>query len=236
MKNIITILLIISCITSYAQKKKSKLNKKESPTWFYLELKGGGGTSLFSNKNISNDKQIDMYKLGFNPVFGVALGAHIIDGLAFQIEKNWNTISQKYSYKNNLPDRSYSLKTSDLGFFIRGTRETGSFVGAGFKMSNITNATGDSLFFKPKINFLHFELGGPLWQNNMFDINLNLRFGYCITDIVDNKLFQPGAYTVYPSYSPTHPITVQAMIGFSWHIGYFATSNCKHKGFILFTN
>ncbi len=232
------IALLIICagfiFGAQAQKKKPK----DNPTWFNLEIKGGGGTSLFTNHNISGDKQINMYNFGFYPVFGVGFGSHITNSLAVQIEKNWNTLGQKYTYKNGLPDKTYKLKTSDLGIFVRGTGDGGGYVGVGFKMSNVSNSSisDSTFFFRRKLNFVHFELGGPLWQNNMFDVNLNIRFGYCINDMVNNKLFEPGAYTVYPSHAGTYPLTLQAMIGFNWHIGYFATSNCKHKGFLLFTN
>jgi len=239
MYKIAAVLIFLLLFTGvYAQKKKSKSKGKENPTWFNLELKGGGGTSLFSNSNISKDKQINSYNFGFNPVFGIGLGCHIIEGLAVQIEKNWNTISQKYTYKNSLPDRTYKFKTGDLGFFVRKTGSGGGFVGLGFKFANVRQTTNsDSLyFFKNKFSFLHLEFGGPVWQNNMFDINLNIRFGYGMNDIVNSKLYQPGAYQVYPSYKPTSPITLQAMICFNWHVGYWATSNCKHTGFLFFTN
>lgn len=236
---LIGLLIVFTIISSgaFAQKKKSK---DDHPFWFNLELKGGGGPSIFSNKNISGDKQINLYNFSFNPVFGIGLGCHITNKLAVQIEKNWNTLGQKYTYDNGLPDRSYKLRTSDLGFFLRGTKESGGFVGIGFKMATINenslSAADSSCFFNTNLNFFHFEFGGPLWQNNLFDVNLNIRFGYCLNDLVDNKTFQPGEYAVYPSYSATNPITLQAMVCFNWHVGYFATSNCKHKGFILFTN
>lgn len=236
MKNIISVLLILAVFSAQAQRKKK--SKDDQPPWFNLELKGGGGTSFFTNKNISSDDQIKSNNFGFNPVFGVGFGCHIIPQLAVQIEKNWSTLSQKYTYKNNLPDRTYKLKTGDFAFLIRKTSLTGGYVGLGFKMSSVSDFTNpDSLnYFNNKFNFLLFDLGGPLYTNNIFDINLNFRFGYGLNDMVNNKDYQPGAYTTYPTYKPTSSVTIQAMLCFNWHIGYFATSQCKNKGFILFTN
>ena len=58
---------------SQAQKKGSK----DNPVWFNLEVKGGIGTSLLSNKNISGDKNISAMNFNFYPAYGIGIGAHI---------------------------------------------------------------------------------------------------------------------------------------------------------------
>lgn len=235
MKNTIFIIgLLFLFVSSHAQKKKTS---KDNPIWFNLEVKGGGGTSFLINKNISGD---DTIKTGqqFNPAYGIGLGVHFTKGFAMQIEKCWSNFGQKYTYSNGLPAQNLSITASEWGIFLRKTSEGSSFVGLGFKTSHISNASIDSTLqnFSSNLSFINLEFGGPLWLTNIFDININLRLGYGLNDIVSNKNYQPGAYKKYDSYKPTSPFVAQLMIGLNWHVGYFATSNCKHKGFLLFTN
>ncbi len=228
-------LLIIVCALFWFGVQAQKKNANDNPTWFNLEVKGGGGISMFGNNNVWGDGDIGSFNFKFNPAYGVGLGIHIVTGLAVQFEKSWSTISQKYTYNNSLPDRSYDFNSNEWAFFIRNTGEgeNGGFIGLGYKASSISGA--DSMFlFNKKLHFLQVEFGGPLWQNNMFDINLSMRLGYCINDMVSADNYHPGAYTTYPKYSPTHPITAQLLLGLNWHIGYWATSNCKHTGFNFF--
>lgn len=229
MKTSISIIIIFAlCICAKAQKKKSK----DNPVWFNLEIKGGIGTSLLTNKNISNDKNINTMNFNFYPAYGIGIGAHIKNFLAVQIEKSWSSFGQKYTYKNELPSKTLVFNSNELGLFLRKTSESGGFVGLGFKVASI----GKSDSLNKNLNFLHFEIGGPVWQNNMFDINLNIRFGYGLNNMVSAQNYNPGAYTVYTKNATTHPITAQFLVGLNWHIGYWATSNCKHTGFLFFTN
>jgi hypothetical protein len=225
--------LVLLFNSTQAQKKKSK----DNPTWFNLELKGGGGTSFLFNKNISSDDTIKTGQL-FNPSYGIGLGVHFTKGFAVQIEKCWSNFGQNYTYKNGFPAQNINLTASEWGLFIRKTGEGSGFVGIGFKASQLSKSSIDSTFgyFNKSLSFINFEFGGPLWLTNIFDININMRIGYGLNDIVSNKNYQPGEYKKYDSYKPTSPLLVQLMIGLNWHIGYFATSNCKHKGFLLFTN
>ena len=216
---------------SQAQKKGSK----DNPVWFNLEVKGGIGTSLLSNKNISGDKNISAMNFNFYPAYGIGIGAHIKNYFAVQIEKSWSSFGQKYTYKNESPARTLVFNSSEMGLFLRKTSEGGGFVGLGFKVANISKSNVDSIsVYSKSLNFLNFEIGGPVWQNNMFDINLNIRFGYGLNNMVSAENYNPGAYTVYTKNASTHPITAQFLIGFNWHVGYWATSNCKHKGFVFF--
>lgn len=235
MKNICLIIALVLLFASTQAQKKKK--SKDDPLWFNMELKGGGGTSLLLNKNISGDDQI---KVGqqFNPAYGIGLGVHFTKGFAVQIEKCWSNFGQNYTYKNSLPAQNLSLTASEWGLFIRKTSKGSSFVGLGFKTSHIGKSSIDSTLqnFNKNLAFINLEFGGPIWLTNIFDINFNLRFGYGLNDIVSNKNYQPGAYKVYPSYKPTGPVTIQLMVGLNWHIGYWATSNCKHTGFLFFTN
>ncbi|MBI5541090.1 MAG: hypothetical protein HY951_13575 [Bacteroidia bacterium] len=228
-------ILIIACSLFWfgvqAQKKKSK----DNPTWFNLELKGGGGISLLANSNIWGDDKISYFHFKFQPAYGIGLGSHIVKGLAVQFEKSWSTFGQKFSYNNNLPDQNYEFKSNEWAFYVRSTGESdnGGFVGLGYRASSISGTDSISKFRK-NLSFIQLEFGGPVWQNNMLDINLNMRIGYCINDMVTAKDYHPGAYTTYPKYTGTHPITAQLLVGLNWHIGYWATSNCKHKGFNFF--
>jgi len=221
--------LFVFSTSIYAQKKK----KKDNPVWFNFELKGGVGTSLLSNKNISGDKNINAMHLNFYPSYGLGIGAHIKSYVAIQIEKSWSTFGQKYTYKNELPTTTYKFNSSDIGFYLRKTSESGGYVGLGYKSSNISK-TDSIKYFNKNLSFLMFEFGGNLWQNNMFDINVGFRFGYGLNNMVNKADYNPGAYTVYSKNAPTHPITGQILIGLNWHIGYWATSNCKHTGFNFF--
>jgi len=232
-KSFLIIGLIFLFVNTQAQKKKSKGN----PIWFNLEVKGGGGTSLLMNKNILNDNQINT-GLQFYPTYGIGLGSHITKDFAVQVEKCWTTFGQKYTYKNGFPKQNLNLTASEWGLFVRKTSESSGFIGLGFKTSHVSKASIDSTSqsFKSNLAFINLEFGSPIWLTNIFDINLNLRMGYCLNDIVSNKNYQPGAYKIYNSYKPTSPLVLQLMVGFNWHIGYFATSNCKHSGFLLFTN
>jgi hypothetical protein len=216
-----------------AQKKKSK----DNPMWFNLEVKGGGGTSLLFNKNISGDKQIKTNPQLY-PAYGIGLGTHFTKSFAVQIEKCWSTFGQKYSYSNGLPEQNLILTASEWGIFIRKTSEGSGFIGLGFKTSHMSKVNIDSTLqnFNSNLSFINLEFGGPIWLTNIFDINFNLRFGYGLNDIVSNKNYQPGAYQVYPSYKQTSPVVIQLMVGLNWHVGYWATSNCKHTGFLFFTN
>lgn len=226
------VILSIICVCANAQKKKKS---KDNPVWFNLEVKGGIGTSLLSNKNISGDKNINAMNFNFYPAYGIGIGAHIKNFLAVQIEKSWSTFGQKYTYKNELPTRTLVFNSNEIGLFVRKTSETGGFIGLGFKVANISKSNIDSIsVYSKSLNFLHFEIGGPVWQNNMFDINLNIRFGYGLNNMVSVENYNPGAYTVYTKNATTHPITAQLLVGFNWHVGYWAVSNCKHTGFNFF--
>ena len=133
MKKFILIIGILTfCLGIQAQKKKSK----DDPLWFNLEIKGGGGTSLLVNKNISGDDQI---KTGqqFNPAYGIGLGAHITKDFAVQIEKCWSNFGQNYTYKNGLPTQNLSLTASEWGLFIRKTGKGSGFIGLGFKTKKL---------------------------------------------------------------------------------------------------
>ena len=139
---------------SQAQKKKSK----DNPVWFNLEVKGGIGTSLLSNKNISGDENINAMNFNFYPAYGIGIGAHIKNYLAVQIEKSWSTFGQKYTYKNELPSKTLVFNSNEIGLFVRKTSETGGFVGLGFKVANISKSDSSSLYSK-NLDFLHFEIG-----------------------------------------------------------------------------
>lgn len=235
MKNSFIIIgLILLFVSTQAQKKKSK----DNPIWFNLEVKAGGGTSILMNKNISSDDQINHTGLQFYPAYGIGIGTHFTKGFAMQVEKCWTTFGQKYKYKNGLPSQNLKLSTNEWGLFIRRTSESGGFAGLGFKMSYLSKSSIDSTFnnFKSNLSFINLEFGGPIWLTNIFDININMRIGYCLSDIVCNKDYQPGAYKTYDSYKPTSPLVLQLMVGFNWHVGYWAKSNCKHTGFLFFTN
>lgn len=237
-KNIVFALMFLS-ISINAQ----KLTKKDHPVYFSLEAKGGITTALLTNNNVADDEYINYFNPMVSPSFGIGFGTHFTKDITLQIEKNWTEFKQKYIYLNNIPEKIYKFKTGDIGFFVRGTGENGGFVGIGFKMAKLAKVSvNDSIvqgdYFAESMNFLHFELGGPVWQNNMFDITINFRVGYCITDISKAENYTPGAYLPYPedSYTGTYPLTVQFFTGFNWNIGYFATSQCKHKGFLFFKN
>ena len=236
MKNIVIIVgLLFLFFSSQAQKKKKS---KDDPVWFNLEAKAGVGTGLLINKNISSDDQINQNGFQVYPTYGIGLGVHFPKGFGVQVEKSWMTFGQKYTYKNSLPDQNLKLSSDEWGFFIRKSSEGDSFIGLGIKAAHLNHTSIDSLDQNFKKNFavLNLEFGGPIWLTNIFDINVNLRFGYGLSDIVSNKNYQPGAYKLYSSYKPTSPLIIQIMIGFNWHVGFWANSNCKHTGFLFFTN
>jgi hypothetical protein len=225
--------------TVFGQKGNS--GEKKDPVWFNLEAKGGLGTCMLYNGNILGDDHINIYNFKPYGAFNIGLGVHFTKGFAIQFERDWNNFTQKYTYDlPSYPDYEIKFNTTEWGMYLRGTSEGGSFVGIGIKLARlhkvIINGADSAGMFRQDVPFGLFEAGGPLWSTNIFDINLSVRFGFCILDVVDNGNYQPGAYTTYPSYSRTYPATAQLLIGFNWHIGHFATSNCKHRGFVFFTN
>lgn len=239
MKHFFLLLIVLFSSLIYAQKK--------DPIWFNLEPKIGIATTLLLNNNISNDKNIEPINLNTYLVFGAGLGIQFTKKVSTQIEVLKTDYGQSYNYENNVsPKNNVKLNATDLVFIVRGTSEKMAYSGIGIKQSFVSNVTDGALGDKTSEFNKHFlsvvlDLGFILYHNNIFDINLNIRLGYALSDAGKNNsntFYQPGQYpaNAYSSYKATNPASAQLTFNFNWHMGYFATSQCKQrKGFVFFS-
>lgn len=236
MRHVFPLLLVLLCNEIQAQKK--------DPIWFNLEPKAGISATMLLNNNISNDKNIKPVPLNTFLVFGAGLGIQFTRKFSTQIELLKTDYGQAFKYSNNVPDNNVvKINATDLVFVFRGTNEGMGYSGLGLKQSYVSNVSdgimGDvSGSFNKSFISVILDLGIILYHNNIFDINLNLRFGYAISDAGKNTGYQPGGYpaSAYGSYKPTNPASAQITFNFNWHMGYFATAQCKQKkGFVFFT-
>jgi hypothetical protein len=181
-----------------------------------------------------------------NLVYGAGLGIQFTKKIGTQIEVLKSGYSQAFNYKDNITSKnSVKINTTDLVFLIRGTSDRMGYSGFGIKQSFVSNVTdGNNIYGDVNSKFnKHFlsvliDLGFILYHNNIFDINLNLRLGYALTDAGVSSDYQPGQYPAahYSGYKATNPASAQLTFNFNWHMGYFATAKCKQKtGFVFFS-
>ncbi len=222
--------------------------QKKEVIWYSFEPKVGIASSILLNKNISDDKTIKPEYLNTYPVFGAGLGVYFKKIVCTQIELLSTKYGQSYNYESiESAKNNVRINSTDLVSVARGISDGMGYSGFGIKQSFISKVVDDSLGDKTNKFKKHFlsivlDLGFILYHNNVFDMNMNLRFGYALSDAgksESNQFYQPGQYSsaIYDSYKPTNPASVQLTLNFNWHVGYFATSQCKQKkGFIFFSN
>lgn len=218
--------------------------QKKEPIWFNLEPKAGIATTWLLNKNISNDKNIKPVNLNVFPVFGAGLGIQFTPKICTQIDILKSDYGQNFNYENSVSDKNnVRINSTDLAFIVRATSEKMTYAGLGIKQSFVSKvsdgALGDVTERFNNFSSIVLDLGFILYHNNVFDLNLNIRLGYALTDAGKNEsplYYQPGQYltAVYDSYKATNPASVQITFNFNWHIGYFATSQCKRKKGLVF--
>lgn len=238
MKYLLFLLILLNCFVVNAQKK--------DPIWFNLEPKIGIAATWLINNNTYNDQNIKPINMNLSLVFGAGLGIQFTKKFCTQIEVLKASYRQSYNYENSVsPKNNVKINTTDLVFVARGTSEKMSYAGLGFKQSFVSNvadvAVGNKTAdFNKNFTSILLDLGSILFHNNIFDINLNIRLGYALSDAGKNSsipFYQPGRYAtaVYDSYKATNPASVQITLNFNWHVGYFATAKCKQKkGFVFF--
>ncbi len=248
----VILLLVLAMLAggpAFAQKKKKKSSKKKKdmPTWFFAQVGGGFGNSLYLNNNASVEKDLSISPLNISSGFRGKIGANLSFGVGAAIEFGPGSHGLKYTWTDSVSgsetSNSMKFKTFDFAILLRKVSPTNGYVEIGLhQFSSIKSQTNsDSEVnnqFNAKYTSLVFGFGGPIYYHEKFDINAGLRVAYSLSDLMQTDHYPFAAdYTIDPSksYTSTKMFDIQLQVGFCYHIGYFQQAKCDgHLEFLMF--
>ncbi len=250
MKRVLILVLLISIVSvGYSQKKKKKKGKKD-PTYFSLAIKGGYGNSILANTNITDDETITPDVMAPSHMFGADIGVNFNGGLGIGLELSSQTFGGSYEMKtlSSGYTKDITLTSFDKILLLRTVGYSGGYFEIGPKFSSIksfSEANSNNVqslntisSYSKSYTSLVAGFGIGIFGVDRFNLSIGLRVAYSFTDIMNDKQF-PIYDTAYlntsEGYKSTNPLTAQAILKFTWNVGYFDTSACKRNTqFLLF--
>ncbi len=242
MKKISLLFVILACIVQFANAQRGSKSK----AWLEIGLKGGGGISVISNKNIWDDKKTVALTLSPCFSYGGKLAINFNESHQLAFEGMAGMRSQQYEFLLDKVKYNKTLKynVTDLGMLYRYNSSNGGYVELGGQYSMLVKATetndnGSVDITNYLTNYTSGVLGfgGNLVQAGMLTWTLGVRFTYSFTDLISaeggaNESFSYPLNDAivrkeYDSYKLTKPVTAQLITELNFDIGYLAKSNCK---------
>ncbi|MBL4653371.1 MAG: outer membrane beta-barrel protein [Flavobacteriales bacterium] len=257
MKNLLTLILALTTITSlYAQKRKSHHGVSQI-TNLYIDFgpKAMIGTSGFVNMNVLGD---DNYNHGIAASYGFGgkLAIDFGESIALVGEGIFTSVTQKFTITEDNGDtwnKSIKLTSIDIPMMFRkNNAATGSYVELGPQISLLKGVSESGYntsinnkdYFKSSYWSAVFGFGGYLYGAGNLGVSSGLRFVYTFQDI-DNQnntgSFESDSYhgkmLSYDEYSTTTPLSVFFVLEINYDLGFIIAKNeCTGRRKFLFYN
>jgi len=228
-------------------------------TWFTMGVFGGGGTSMFLNKNVFDNADFEANPFTLTSTYGGRFGLHFtagrnyVNNLALLFEGAKSQLGTTWDIQdivgNEIHTRTLMLTTSDFSVNFRYISEAGGFVEIGHRFTTVKEVqdeneadialyTADLESFENKINMLEFGFGFTLVQTPYIDLSLGFKGAYAYKDIwADDNLYQiydENLPTFDPSPVDTKALRLMARLEFNYYFGYFGVASCGKPGLKLF--
>lgn len=225
---------------------------QKTVTYFYLGLKGGGGSSLLFNQPSFDDVNIVYNYFSPSYFYGGTLGFLFGNNIGISAELNLNTLSEKYDVSTSSATYNSLMKinTLDFGILLSLQSNTGLYFNVGPKFSNLKKATytftdanntntGDRTSkFAPTFNALMFEIGLMPVRTDQFVMNLGVRGTYGFSSIVSQSGYIIPAddnSVYYPPYidEKTNPIQLMLSVEMKYYFGRYGRASCGKYRFMF---
>ena len=216
---------------------------KAQKIYFWLDagVKLSGGTGMFYNNNLINDRSIDP---AFASIFGVGgkFGFNFGQYHAITVDGMYSTASQTNGLIDDgipLTLRKINYNAVDLFGMYRYNRNL-NYVELGVKYSiyqriletrNGATIDADELYvdnmLSPVLGFGYYVLNAEA-----FTANLGFRLSYGINDILSEQGVQTAAFTSpieYDNYSTTNPAFIELVLELNFGLGQYAKSVCGKR-------
>lgn len=246
--SLLVILLSVSLVIFAQRGRNSSMIK-----WLSLEVKGGYGSTILFNNDISaeDNARMNFFSGAYN--FGGRFGITFGDYVGVFVENMSENFKQSYELIPGDPILPYtktqSFKSKDWIFEIRYTNDYGFYVEAGPVFSTLKSAeeSNDAEYsFIPSDNYLQnfnekntglmFGLGFSLVRGDRISVNLGLRGTYMFGNFVANDNFyalNDGVYTGTNTGAATNPFSIKMMLGVNYFFGFWGDASCG-RGRLMF--
>ena len=246
--NLLIIALLVS-FSFFAQRRSSNVK------WLSLELKGGYGSTVLFNSDVSSEPNVSQNFISGAYNYGARFGVTFGDYVGVFVERLSEHYKQLYDVVPGEPLMPYtktqSFSSADLVFAIRYTNDYGFYVEAGpvfssLKTAEETNGDDYSILnpgndyidnFSKNNTALMFGLGFSLFRSERVAVNLGLRTTYAFGDFVENKNFYVlndlPIYNGSSTGASTNPFSIKLMLGVHYFFGFWGNASCG-KGRLMF--
>jgi len=250
MKKISFLILLLSFSFLISAQRRSK---SSSIKWLSLELKGGYGTTILLNSDVSAEENASMdyfsgaYNLGGR--FGITFGDYVgiyVEGMSEHFKQNYDLIPGEPLMPYT---KTQEFTSMDWIFELRYTNDYGFYVEAGpvfstLKSAEVSNDEEYSFLptdnyiqnFSEKNNGIMFGLGFALVRGERISVNLGLRGTYMFGDFVENDTYyvlNDGVYYGTNTGAASNPFSIKMMLGINYFFGFWGNASCG-RGRLMF--
>ena len=247
--NLLILFLFVALSINAQHRKKSSMIK-----WLSFEVKGGYGTTILFNSDVSSEENTNMDHFSGAYNFGGRFGITFGDYVGIFVEGMSEHFKQEYELIPGEPLLPYT-KTQDFTsmdwlFELRYTNDYGFYVEAGPVFSTLKSAeesNDEDYQFLPRDNYIQnfsekntglmFGLGMALARSERITLSLGLRGTYMFGDFVENDNFyvlQDGVYMPASNTgASTNPFSIKIMLGFNYFFGFWGNASCG-RGRLMF--
>ncbi len=221
--------------------------------WLSLELKGGYGSTILFNSDVSAEENASMNFFSGAYNFGGRFGITFGDYVGVFVENMSENFKQSYELIPGDPllpyTKTQNFKSQDWIFELRYTNDYGFYVEAGPVFSTLKSAeeSNDAEYsFIPRDNYLQnfsekntglmFGLGFSIVRGDRISVNLGLRGTYMFGDFVANDNFyvlNDGIFTGTNTGAATKPFSIKMMLGVNYFFGFWGDASCG-RGRLMF--
>ena len=250
MKKLSLLIYLVSfSLLIFAQRGRNSSTVK----WLSLEVKGGYGSTILFNSDVSAEENASMnffsgaYNLGGR--FGITFGDYVgifVEGISENFKQSYELIPGDPI----LPyTKTQSFKSQDWIFELRYTNDYGFYVEAGPVFSTLKSAeeSNDAEYtFIPRTNYIEnfskkntglmFGLGFSIVRGERISVNLGLRSTYMLGNFVANDNFyalNDGVFTGTNTGVATNPFSIKVMFGVNYFFGFWGDATCG-RGRLMF--
>jgi len=246
-------ILLLSLTVSMAQYRK----KKDDVKWLSISPKAGYGVSMLLNENITADKNVAINWIYPSYMFGGRLGITFGDhwGVFGDVTKNKYGGEFTIAYPTETYKKRIELNSMNFAFLVHFTGDKGGYFEIGPQMCNIqevkiTNDINETFVDAAPADFdnsyINFVIGTGLsvFRTDRLVLNVGLRGVYSFQDLMVNEknFMLDGFYEYkipgirnneYNEYKKTSPLTIQAMIEFTYFFAFWGNASCG-RGRLMF--